>query len=69
MLYFLPASFVFSVMVYGFAKDESAAKNDLGLWFVILLATILWPVTLPSILLKKVFQKAAPENEAEWVSV
>ncbi|WP_346290242.1 hypothetical protein [Sphaerothrix gracilis] len=68
MFYFLPASFVFSVLLRGLVKDEAADKADMGLWLVIFLATVLWPITLPSILYKKVFQRTHQEKDTEWAS-
>ncbi|NJL86635.1 MAG: hypothetical protein HC886_12665 [Leptolyngbyaceae cyanobacterium SM1_1_3] len=53
----------------GLAKDSATTKTDLGIWFVIALATVLWPVTLPSILCKKAFQRISQAGDTDWVSI
>jgi hypothetical protein len=57
-LYTAGALLVFSLSLRAFLKDRSTPKTDLLSWMVILVATVLWPLTLPSILRKKVLKPA-----------
>lgn len=53
MLYLFPASIVFSIALCEFIKDESTPKMHVTSWVLIALASMIWPLTLPCILLKK----------------
>lgn len=56
LFYLIPAAFVFAIAVSAFFQDDEVLKSDLGHWAFILLASLLWPLTLPSILIKQ-YQK------------
>jgi len=49
----LPTGLTFAICASELIRDESTPNNDMGSWFFITFASILWPVALPSILRKK----------------
>jgi len=53
-----PAGLTFTLCASVLVRDESTSNSDMGLWFFIAFASILWPVALPSILRKKYFDWA-----------
>jgi len=52
ILYSIGAVFVFGLSLQAFLKDKSTAKTDRTSWFVLLVATLAWPIVLPSILVQ-----------------
>jgi hypothetical protein len=58
ILYTSGAFLVFSLSLRAFLKDDSTPKNDLVSWLVVLVATVFWPLVLPSILRKKLLKSA-----------
>ena len=46
--YFAIAALVFSFVSHGFIKDKDARKDELGAWFFIAFAALIWPFTLPN---------------------
>ena len=46
--YFTIAALVFSSVSHDFIKDKEARKDDLGAWFFITFAALIWPLTLPT---------------------
>ena len=52
-LYSMPALFVFLWVYDAMRKDETVPNDDLTNWTFLILAGVLWPVTLPCILRKK----------------
>lgn len=61
MIFYTAGAFlVFSLSLRSFFKDSSTAKTDLSSWLVLIVATVFWPLVLPSILRKKFF-KSMPE--------
>ncbi len=57
-LYTTGALLVFGLSLRAFLKDSSTPKTDLLSWMVLLVATLLWPLALPSILRKKLLKPA-----------
>lgn len=57
-LYITGAFVVFGLLLRAFLKDASTPKTDRRSWLVILVATALWPLVLPSIIRKKLFKPA-----------
>ena len=53
ILYTVGALFGFGLLLQAFLRDRSTAKTDRISWLVLLVATVVWPVVLPSILVKK----------------
>jgi hypothetical protein len=51
--YLIPAAVVFSKTLHAFWEDETTPKTHVVSWFMIVLASMLWPLTLPSILYKQ----------------
>jgi hypothetical protein len=52
-LYFAGATLVFSILLRAFLKDRSTSKSDVTSWLVVLVATFVWPLVLPSMILKQ----------------
>ncbi|MBE9179988.1 hypothetical protein IQ268_15570 [Oculatella sp. LEGE 06141] len=68
-LYGAGALFVFSVGLNAFLKDSSTPKTHATSWLVLGLATVLWPVTLPSMLRAKLnAQSGDAASETEYLS-
>lgn len=54
LLYTLPATIVFFIISNALLKDSTTPNSDMTIWMFILLASLIWPLTLPSIIRKKV---------------
>jgi hypothetical protein len=52
-LYFIGATLVFSILLRAFLKDSSTLKSDVTSWLVVLIGTLVWPLVLPSMILKQ----------------
>ncbi len=52
-LYVTGAALVFGILLNAFLKDETAPKNDGLSWAVVIIATLIWPITLPSMIRKQ----------------
>lgn len=53
LIYILPAALVYIIVTSALFQDPSTPNNDFESWMLIVLASFLWPLTLPSILQKK----------------
>jgi hypothetical protein len=53
MTYLLGTTITFSILLNAFLKDGSTKKTDVLSWLVVLIATLLWFVTLPFIARKR----------------
>jgi hypothetical protein len=53
VLYFGGAFLVFGILLHAFLHDESTPKTHWQSWMCIIIATIIWPIVLPSIIRKK----------------
>ena len=53
-LYFTGAAIVFGILLNAFLKDATTPKNQVASWTFLAIATILWPIALPSMIRKKV---------------
>jgi hypothetical protein len=49
-LYLIPTVFVFSTALQAFLKDESTPNHQVSSWVLVVVAALLWPVTLPAII-------------------
>jgi hypothetical protein len=58
ILYTSGALLVFCISLRAFLRDDSTPKTDLVSWLVVLVATVFWPLVLPSILRKKLLKPA-----------
>lgn len=58
-LYFTGATLVFGLLLNAFLKDDTTPKTHIASWAVLAIATVLWPLTLPFIIRKRL-QKEAP---------
>ena len=52
-LYFTGAILVFGILLSAFLKDNSTSKSDITSWLVVLIGTLVWPLVLPSMILKQ----------------
>ncbi len=61
LYYILPAVATFLIAIYAFFKDTAASKTSVLNWVFVIVTGLLWPLTLPFILWKKLsavlFQK------------
>ena len=58
-LYFTGATLVFGLLLNAFLKDDTTPKTHIASWVVLAIATVFWPLTLPSMIRKRL-QKEAP---------
>lgn len=58
-LYFTGATLVFGILLSAFLKDSSTSKSDVTSWLVVLIGTLVWPLVLPSMILKQLPKRAA----------
>lgn len=58
-LYITGAVLVFGYSLQAFLRDSSTPKTDRLSWLVLIVASVFWPITLPSIVRKKL-KKPAP---------
>lgn len=65
LFYVFPGSIVFLVTLWAFMRDATAPKHDLASWLVVFLASVLWPVSVFSILRHRWYRYRA---SAELVS-
>jgi hypothetical protein len=56
-LYFTGATVVFSMVLSAFLKDDSTPKTHPLSWVVIALATLAWPLVLPSMIRRKLYRE------------
>lgn len=52
-LYITGALLVFGFSLQAFLRDTSTPKTDRLSWMVIIIASLLWPIALPSMVRKK----------------
>jgi hypothetical protein len=65
IFYATGALFVFSLSLHAFLKDTSTAKTDRLSWIVLIVATVAWPLVLPSIVRKKLARPVSIPLEAQ----
>jgi hypothetical protein len=58
-LYFTGATLVFGILLNAFLKDSSTPKSDVTSWLVVLIGTLVWPLVLPSMILKQLPKRVA----------
>jgi hypothetical protein len=66
--YALPAGVVFLIVLSAFLVDQTTPKTNVRAWLFVVIATLIWPVTLPFIVWKKVLVplgKKLPEGSDE----
>jgi hypothetical protein len=66
-LYLTGASLVLATLLNAFLKDETTPKTDVTSWLVVIIATIAWPVVLPS-MIRKQMQRFASAWKAEYLN-
>ncbi len=65
--YGIPASIVFVVALSAFLQDAGTPKNRPFDWFFIVVTALLWPVTAPFIVWKKVSRRLNQPRKAQEV--
>jgi len=58
-LYFTGATLVFGILLGAFLRDNSTPKSDVNSWLVVLIGTLVWPLVLPSMILKQLPKRVA----------
>ena len=53
LYYVLPAVITFLIALYAFFKDTAASKTSVLNWSFVIVSGLLWPITLPFIVWKK----------------
>ncbi|NEP58971.1 MAG: hypothetical protein F6K31_18445 [Symploca sp. SIO2G7] len=51
--YVVPAAITFLITLYAFLKDTNAPKNNGLNWAFVIVTGLLWPITLPFIIWKR----------------
>ena len=51
--YWIFAGITFTIVLQAFLKDSQASKRDAKAWLFVLIAALLWPITLPFIIRRK----------------
>ncbi len=59
ILYLTGATLVFGILLSAFLKDNSTCKSDITSWLVVLIGTLVWPLVLPSMVLKQLPKRVA----------
>ena len=69
--YGIPAGIVFCVVLSAYLRDTATPKNRPFDWFFIVVVTLLWPVTAPSMVWKKVttLLKARSQRQKSSASI
>ncbi|MBW4658941.1 MAG: hypothetical protein KME15_09715 [Drouetiella hepatica Uher 2000/2452] len=52
-LYFAGATVVFGILLNAFLKDATTPKDHVASWIVLTVATVFWPIALPSMIRKR----------------
>lgn len=63
LTYWIAASATATLIVQAFLKDSTASKVSVEAWVFVMVATLLWPVTLPFIISSKL--RAAADYQAK----
>lgn len=63
--YWIAASATAALIIQAFFKDSSASKASLEAWTFIVVATLLWPITLPFIVSSKLRATSAQAKQRE----
>jgi hypothetical protein len=58
-LYLTGATLVFGILLRAFLKDKSTPKSDVTSWLVVLVGSMVWPLVLPSMILKQLPKRVA----------
>ncbi len=61
--YWIAASATATLIIRAFLKDSTANKVSVDAWFFIMVATLLWPITLPFIISSKL--RASADYQAK----
>lgn len=64
-LYLAGTFLTFTFLLTAFLKDTSTSKTDRLSWMVLLIATLLWPIVVPSILRKKLRRSRSVQLETQ----
>lgn len=53
MVYIAGTILTAGILLNTFLKDKTTSKTEIASWVTLAIATILWPVTLPTVIRKK----------------
>lgn len=62
LYYALPAIVTFLIALYAFFKDTAASKASVLNWTFVIVAGLIWPLTLPFIVWKKLSSNLKLDN-------
>ena len=62
LYYVLPAAITCLIALYAFFKDTDASKTSVLNWAFVIVTGLLWPVTLPFIVWKKLLSLFTPDD-------
>lgn len=60
--YVVPAGVTFLIALYAFLRDAEASKSSVLNWSFLLVSGLLWPITLPFIVWKKLLSLFSSER-------
>lgn len=60
--YVLPAAITCLIALYAFLRDTDASKKSALNWAFVIVASLLWPITLPFIVWKRLLSLFTPDN-------
>ncbi|MCU0535820.1 MAG: hypothetical protein MUD14_18175 [Hydrococcus sp. Prado102] len=69
MLYLSGAFLTFSFLLNAFLHDKTTSKTHWQSWMCLIIATLVWPIVLPSIIrkkLSKVSLEEIPLSNQDW---
>ena len=62
LYYVLPAAITCLIALYAFWKDTDSSKTSVLNWAFVIVAGLLWPITLPFIVWKKLLSLFTPDD-------
>jgi uncharacterized membrane protein len=68
IFYLVGATLTFSILLNAFYKDTTTSKTDVVSWLVLFVATLIWFITLPGILKKKL-QPLKTASSESWAKL
>lgn len=68
LYYVLPAAVTLLIALYAFFKDDAASKTSGLNWAFVVVTGVLWPITLPFIIWKRLSSLFRQEHTAFTVS-
>lgn len=57
LLYFVPVCAMLLFLLTAFLRDETTPNNDRTSWMVVAIGALLWPITLPSVVSRRISRR------------